>query len=319
MKPGEPPLGELDVIAQIRRRSMSSDRVSIGIGDDCAALRVSPGSELLVTTDMLMEGRHFLADAPLADVGYKCLAVNLSDIAAMAGRPLAAVVAVALPRDRASTTALGLHEGMSRLSKEFDVPLIGGDTNAWDGPLVVSVTVLGESTGRGPVRRNGARPGDAIFVTGPLGGSLLGRHLCPRPRITEALALHQLVDLHAMIDVSDGLASDLGHILAESGGLGAILDADEIPIHADARALSARDGLPALEHALGDGEDFELCFTVSSEDADTLQSSPPPDVLLYRIGVIDMGEGLRIRQEGRVVPCLVRGFDHLASRTDASS
>jgi thiamine-monophosphate kinase len=305
--------GEFDLIDEFRKRSLTSERVAIGIGDDCAMLRVSPGSELLVTTDMLMEGRHFQSDASLTDVGYKCLGVNLSDIAAMAGRPVAAVVAVALPRDRPSVIALALHEGMSCLAREYDVPLVGGDTNAWDGPLVVSVTVLGESTGRGPVRRNGARPGDVVFVTGPLGGSLLGRHLVPRPRIAEALALHEMVDLHAMIDLSDGLASDLGHILTESGGLGAILDAEAIPIHSDAIILSEQDGLPALDHALGDGEDFELCFTVSIEDADRLQSAAPLGVSLYRIGVIDQGEGLRIRQNGRVVPCLVRGFDHLAA------
>jgi thiamine-monophosphate kinase len=318
MRPGNSPLGEFDLIAQIRGRATTTERVAIGIGDDCAMLRVSPGTELLVTTDMLMEGRHFLADDSLPDVGYKCLGVNLSDIAAMAGRPIAAVVAVALPRSRASGIALALHEGMSRLVKEFDVPLVGGDTNTWDGPLVVSVTVLGESSGRGPVRRNGGKAGDAIFVTGPLGGSLLGRHLKPRPRIAEALTLHEMVDLHAMIDLSDGLASDLGHILVESGGLGAILDDDAIPIHPDARALSQRDGLPALDHALGDGEDFELCFTVCSEDAGRLQSAPPRGVSLSRIGVIDNGKGLRIRQEGRVVPCLVRGFDHLAAGPNCS-
>ncbi len=126
----------------------------------------------------------------LPAIGRKCLGVNLSDIAAMAGRPVAAVVSVALPRARAAEIAMGLHAGIEALAREFDVALAGGDTNAWDGPLVVSVTVLGEATGRGPVRRSGAVVGDVVLVTGPLGGSLLGRHLDPRPRVREALALH---------------------------------------------------------------------------------------------------------------------------------
>jgi thiamine-monophosphate kinase len=312
MSTDRPSPGEFDLIAEFRRRSQSSNRVAIGIGDDCASIRVTTGAELLVTTDMLMEGRHFLADTPLRAVGYKCLAVNLSDIAAMAGLPIAAVVAVALPRGRAAEVGLELHAGMIELAEEVGVPLVGGDTNAWDGPLVVAVTVFGESNGRGPVRRLGAKPGDVIFVTGPLGGSILGRHLSPRPRIAEALALHDAVALHAMIDISDGLASDLGHILEESGGLGAILDTDSIPIHPDAVTLSSRDGRSPLEHALGDGEDFELCFTVGADDAARLLAVPPSGVFAARVGVIVEGEGIWLRgAHGRVERCEIRGFDHL--------
>jgi thiamine-monophosphate kinase len=300
--------GEFDLIARFRRDSASTDRVALGIGDDCAEIRFTPGAEVLVTTDMLMDGRHFLLNEhPLPAIGRKCLGVNLSDIAAMAGVPVAAVVTVALPRGRAREIALGLHAGIEAMAREFGVALAGGDTNAWDGPLVVSITVLGETTSRGAVRRSGARPGDVVLVTGPLGGSLLGRHLDPRPRVAEALALHEAADLHAMIDLSDGLASDLRHILEESGGLGAILDAEAIPIHSHALTLSA-----PLEHALGDGEDFELCLTVAPDDADRLLASPPPGVVLHRIGMIDDGPGLRLRRgDGRIRPCLVRGFDHL--------
>ena len=165
---------------------------------------------------------------------------------------------------------------MRELAERFGVDLVGGDTNAWDGPLVISVTLLGEATARGAVRRAGARPGDAILVTGPLGGSLLaGRHLRPEPRIAEALALHQAAPLHAMIDISDGLSSDLAHILAESGGLGAVLDAAAIPIHPDAHEMSRRDGIPALDHALNDGEDFELCLVVAADDAARLARRAP--------------------------------------------
>ena len=225
-------MSEFDLIAEIRATARTGDSVVLGIGDDCASLRVRPGFELLVTTDMLMDGRHFLAgEATFEQIGRKAMGVNLSDIAAMAGTPIAAVVAVALPRSDARRIAEGLHAGISEMADRFHVPLIGGDTNAWDGPLVVSITVLGEVEAGRAVRRSGARVGDDIFVTGPLGGSLLGRHLDVQPRIKEAKALASFADIHAMIDISDGLASDLLHILDESGRLGAILESDRIPIH----------------------------------------------------------------------------------------
>ncbi len=314
MPPADPP-GEFGLIAWIRARSKVGGRVALGIGDDCASLRFAPGAEVLVTTDMLMDGRHFrLGEASPSEVGYKALAVNLSDIAAMAGVPVAAFVAVALPRGDPAGVAQGLHEGMATLAEAFGVVLAGGDTNAWDGPLVVSLTLVGESTGRGPVRRSGARPGDAILVTGPLGGSLLGRHLHPRPRVAEALAIAGAAPIRAMIDLSDGLSSDLGHILQESGGLGATLDARAVPIHDDARTASAIDGRSPLDHALDDGEDFELCLTLDPVDADRLMASPPPGVRLDRVGAVEERPGLRLRRlDGSVVGRSARGFDHLGS------
>src|SRR5262249_23631477 len=145
----------------------------------------------------------------------------------------------------------------------FQTALAGGDTNSWDGPLVISVTIVGEATGRGPVTRAGARPGDWLLVTGPLGGSILGKHLDFTPRVREAIQLHQAVELHAMIDISDGLAADVHHICEESR-CGAILFAEAIPISPEAAKL--QDGRPPLEHALSDGEDFELAFAVSPDD-----------------------------------------------------
>ncbi len=307
------PLDEFGLIAWIRDRSERGARTVRGIGDDCAQLRLSPGCELLVTTDMLMEGRHFFLEGAGAEaVGYKALGVNISDIAAMAGVPFAAVTSVALPRGNAVDVAQGLHAGMANLAKRFNVDLVGGDTNAWDGPLVISVTLLGETTPRGAVLRSGARPGDVIFVTGPLGGSLAGRHLRPEPRVAEALALHEMVSLHSLVDISDGLASDLGHILEESGNLGAILDADLIPVHLDAVSESQRDGRTPLEHALHDGEDFELCFTVSPEDATRLLANPPASVHIHRIGEVTSDRGIRLRDsEGRRSEIEPRGFNHL--------
>ncbi len=152
-----PSTGEFDLIARIRSRTPIGERVTLGIGDDCAAIRFTPGREVVVTTDMLMDGRHFrLGPATAQEIGYKSLAVNLSDIAAMAAVPVAAVVAVALPRGNAAEIARGIHEGMVPLAESFGVSLVGGDTNGWDGPLVVSVTVMGEASERGIVRRSGA-------------------------------------------------------------------------------------------------------------------------------------------------------------------
>jgi thiamine-monophosphate kinase len=314
--------GEFSLIDWIRQRrvSQTSEWTKLGIGDDCAILHVDPGSDLLVTTDMLMDGRHFrlAEDGPRA-VGYKALAVNLSDIAAMAGIPRAVVVAVALPRADAVAVAQGLTIGMWELAERFGVDLVGGDTNAWDGPLVISVTVLGEATARGAVRRAGARPGDTILVTGPVGGSLYaGRHLRPEPRIAEALAVHQIVPIHALIDISDGLSSDLGHILTESGGLGAVLDESAIPVHPDAYMLSQRDGTLALDHALNDGEDFELCMVVSADDATRLLADPPAPAKLFRVGTVTDGVGLRLRSpDGNERPIEPMGFDHFRTVEDS--
>jgi thiamine-monophosphate kinase len=310
------PTGEFGLIEWIRQRerSRSGSWTALGIGDDCAILRTSRESGLLATTDMLMDGRHFCLeqDGPEA-VGYKALGVNLSDIAAMAGMPRAALIAVALPRKEAVAVAQGIYAGMRALAERFGVDLAGGDTNAWDGPLVVAVTLLGEATVRGAVRRSGAQPGDVILVTGALGGSLSsGRHLRPEPRIAEALALHEAANLHAMIDISDGLSADLGHILAESGHAGAVLDETAIPIHPDAWDASRLDGVSALEHALNDGEDFELCLTVSQADAARLAALSPTRATIYRIGEVIDRSGMSLRgRDGRLQPIEPHGFDHL--------
>jgi thiamine-monophosphate kinase len=305
--------GEFGLIRWIRDRTPTRKSTILGIGDDCAILRPSSSSELLVTTDMLMDGRHFRLEVHGAEaVGYKAMAVNLSDIAAMAGRPTAAVVAVALPKRNAVSIAEGLHSGLQGAANLHDVALVGGDTNAWDGPLVISVTLLGESVGPGPVQRSGAREGDVVFVTGPLGGSLRGRHLRPVPRVAEAIALNAIVPIHAMIDISDGLASDLRHILDESGGLGAVLAEDDIPIHEDAYFLSRHDGQPPLEHALRDGEDFELCLTLDPQDADRVPHQVAPHIRLYPIGTIVAEPGIRLRERsGGMREISSAGFDHL--------
>ncbi len=298
---------ELAFIEWIRRHSRSAESLRVGIGDD-AAVWQTYGQQLLFTTDVLMEGVDFLLpDASPSMVGRKAMAVNLSDIAAMAGRPLAALIGVALPKSRGIEFASELQHGMQALADEFQVTIIGGDTNIWDGPLVISITLIGEGTNHGPVQRSGAKVGDWLFVTGPLGGSILGKHFTFLPRIQEALRLNETLDLHAMIDVSDGLSTDLHHLCDESC-VGATLFGDKIPFTDAAFRMS--DGKSLLYHALTDGEDFELLFAVSAEDGQKLTSGVV-DVPAIHIGEIDATLGCRLRNaDGRVSSIERAGWEH---------
>jgi thiamine-monophosphate kinase len=303
------PAGEFAFIDWVRRQTPGAAKVLVGPGDDCAVLKPAT-RPLLITTDMLLDGSCFrLDEAGPARVGRKAIAVNLSDIAAMAGIPIAAVVSVGLPRSNGMELAERLYTGMREMADRFSVPIVGGDTNSWDGPLAISVTLLGEATARGPVRRLGAKIGDSIFVTGPLGGSILGHHLDFVPRVNEAIRLHHSADLHAMIDISDGLAKDLHHICDESR-CGAVLSANAIPVSEAARELAKRDGRSAVEHALCDGEDFELVFTVSRADGDRLtREQPIPGITLYRIGEI-LENGYWLDRDGKREKLEPRGYEH---------
>ena len=214
---------------------------------------------------------------------------------------------VALPKSQGFEFARELHAGMQTMADEFGVTIIGGDTNTWDQPLVVTVTLIGEVTEQGPVRRSGAKPGDWLFVTGPLGGSIRGKHLSFTPRVREALALHQDVDLHAMIDLSDGLSADLYHLLDESG-VGATLFADMIPITEAAHQIA--DGRSPLEHALSDGEDFELLFSVPVDDGRKLVAGECA-VPTIHIGQVESAPGGRLQMsDGAIVDLPRAGWEH---------
>ena len=302
-------MAEFDFINWLRTRTPSNPRVIVGPGDDTAVLAPLE-RPVLVTTDMLMDGTDFiLAEVGPRVAGRKAMAVNLSDIAAMAGEPIAAVVSVALPKSGGRALGEELTLGLRESADEFGVAVVGGDTNSWDGRLVISVTLLGEATSRGPVLRSGARPGDWVFVTGPLGGSIRGHHLTFTPRVREALRLHVVADLHAMIDVSDGLAADLNHILEESR-CGAVIAADAVPLADAAVELSRTSGKSPLEHALGDGEDFELLFTVSAADGERLlRDQPVPGVTLTKIGEC-VDSGLWLEENGTRRPLAPAGWVH---------
>jgi thiamine-monophosphate kinase len=244
------------------------------------------------------------------------LAVNLSDLAAMAARPLAALVSLALPRQGGKALAVELYEGLIPLAEEFEVAIAGGDTNTWDGPLVMSVTAVGELAGREPLLRSGARPGDEVLVTGAFGGSILGRHFDFQPRVREALFLNANYELHAAIDVSDGLSLDLSRV-AEESGCGALVDLEAIPIDADAYQLaeSLNDGRTALDHALSDGEDFELILAAPPQEAQRLLQDQPLRAPLARIGRFLSEPGLwQTAPEGGRRPLPPRGYEH---RSDA--
>jgi thiamine-monophosphate kinase len=278
--------GEWALIDWIRGRTRLDPRaVPLGPGDDMAIVRLAGESECLVTVDALVEGTHFdLAKATPREVGYKALAASLSDAAAMAALPVCAVAWVALPNGRDMAFAKEICRGLADAAQRFDCPIVGGDIVSGSGPLSVGTALVARADGIEPVRRSGAKAGDWLFATGELGGSVLGRHLSFVPRVAEARLLARTVMLHAMIDLSDGLSTDLGHLCEESG-VGAEVEAEAVPISADARRLSETDGRPALEHALNDGEDFELLFAVGPEDGERLVAKNPlGGIRLTRIG-----------------------------------
>lgn len=275
--------GEFGFIAGIRERFPAAPGV-LGIGDDCAVLPQASGMETLVSTDMLIEGTHFLIDdiSPF-QLGWKSAAVNVSDIAAMGGRPVATFLSLAIPKGMDDEWLDGFLDGYKALSDRFGVQLLGGDTTSSPDRLCINVTVLGECPAGRSIRRSGACIGDLVCVTGHLGDSAAGlrailsgypgsevasrlvrRHYEPMPRVEAGLALAASEGVHAMMDISDGIGSDLRHIMEESH-VGAEVEVDAVPLSDDLKAFCSSEGLDPLELAISGGEDYELLFTVAPD------------------------------------------------------
>ncbi|NUQ33733.1 MAG: thiamine-monophosphate kinase [Planctomycetaceae bacterium] len=292
--------------------------VLVGPGDDCAVIHYANDDQILLKTDSLLEGVHVQFSDPAKpgyatpeQAGYKVMARSISDVAAMGGVPCYATIATALPQGRGPAFREGLLAGLQRAAHAHNTFIIGGDTKSWsaDDKLVLSVHLFGDMQGFHPVLRSGAREGDAIFVTGELGGSILGKHVSFAPRVGEGRWFAS-VHAHAMIDLSDGLSGDLLHI-CKASGVGALIEAEKLPVSKDALILEKRDGMSALEHALHDGEDFELLVCIAREKADEVQKTWPFATKLTRIGTVtEKAGGLRISHGGKKQPLPIKAYEH---------
>ncbi len=328
------------------RFPVPAEGVLVGIGDDMAMLRADT-ARILVTADMLMDGVHFdISRHGPARVGRKVVAASLSDCAAMAVRPKYAVISVALPQSLSMEQAKELFLGMERMASAYDCAIVGGDTNSWAGRLVIDVCMLAEPWGKpsstksndglrdsvgaelrevvAPVCRDAMRPGDAICVTGTLGGSLLGHHLDFEPRVGEARWLAERLgpSLHAMMDLSDGLSTDVPR-MAKASGCGMEFDADAIEavVSEAAKEASQHDGRSPIEHALHDGEDFELLFAMDAQalsempstgnKANVAPSCEPCPPAWIRIGTAVEEQGVWLRQaDGSRTAIASAGWQH---------
>lgn len=316
-------LGEFDIIARYFARKSTRGDVLLGIGDDAAILDVQPNRKLVVAMDTIVEGVHFLADTDAADIGYRALAVNLSDLAAMGAEPAWMTLSLSLPRANEQWLS-GFASGLFELANEYNVALVGGDTVR--GPLVITVQIAGWVETDGWLTRSGAKPGDLLFISGIPGEAAAGlaviqrrilggesaaflkhRFLRPRPRIELGRQLRNIAS--AAMDVSDGVLADLKKLCAASG-CGAQLNVDALPESAAMRELfEADDG---LQYALAGGDDYELLFTLPSERAAALRSLPLQQ-RVTQIGVITAdATAVQCLRDGQPFRIKRAGYDHFA-------
>ena len=307
-------LGETDlirrVIAPLLKAGESSNKpagwkLRQGIGDDAAVLSPPAGRDLLFASDMLVEGVHFRRNVlPAKWIGWKALARNISDIAAMGGRPVAAVVSLGAPGGTDARLIRGIYQGLASCARYFRMAIVGGDTTK-AAAIVVDVSILGDVASGKAVLRSGVRPGDALFVTGSLGNSYAsGRHARFVPRVAEAQAVLRRLPIHGMIDLSDGLAS----------GLRLLSQASRVRLSVDLAAVPLARGARSVEQAMNEGEDFELLFAVSGRLAGRVPRMIGR-VPIMRIGQAARGQGVRcLDDRGKTVPLPGRGFEHFSAR-----
>jgi thiamine-monophosphate kinase len=317
------PLGEFELIARYFTRPGRRGDVLLGVGDDAALLDVPAGQTLVAATDTLVEGRHFLADAPPQSVGHQALAVNLSDLAAMGAQPAWALLALSVP-DADEAWIDGFSRGFHALADAFGVELVGGDTVR--GARIVTIQALGFVPPGEALKRSGARPGDVLYVSGTVGdaaaglelarrcdpgamdATLLRRHQYAEPRVALGIALRGVAS--AAIDVSDGLLGDLGK-LCRASGVSAVVQLERLPL---SRALLEGFGATAAERmALAGGDDYELLFTLSASAAPAIEPTLAACCSITRIGVIGAGRGIRCFRSGLEVEQEVAGHDHFAA------
>jgi len=310
-------MNEFDLIARLTKALPTNESVVTGAGDDCAVLDLGvPDKLVLFKTDAVVEGIHFTQETPPEKIGRKALARALSDIAAMAGTATAALVTLALPKDFDAEFVAKIYNGLNSLAEKHGVAVAGGETTTNPERILISIALLGTVPRGRKILRNGARIGDAIFVTGELGGSLAEKHLEFEPRLEEARWLAEQVSLHALMDLSDGLAGDLRHILNASQA-GAEILKSAVPVSRAAK-LAARgnpSAKPPFVAALTDGEDFELLFTVASKDAVKLLDAwnkKFPKLKLNCIGKIVAGGGILIRDRHGSHKLNAHGYVHFS-------
>ena len=313
-KPEKQP-DEFELISQLSAKLLTGDSVVVGAGDDCAVIDAGvPDQWQLHKTDAVVEGVHFTPDADPQQVGHKALGRALSDFAAMAGTPRWATVTLGLPDGFEAARIESVYDGMAALAKRHAVSLVGGETVANRERLFIGVSLVGEVGREKCILRSGANVGDGVWVTGELGGSIAGHHLSFKPRLAEARWLAEYHQPSAMIDLSDGLAGDLGHLL-HAAGAGAELLESALPIRREARlrAKESEAAKPPLLAALTDGEDYELCFTLGQGQAVALLDQFKqqfPDTPLCCIGKIVPQPGLKIRQKTGLMEIATRGHVH---------
>jgi len=328
-------VGELDLIRRIREKVGGPGRGTIiGLGDDAAAFEPAAAVELL-TCDAFVEGVHFRRDlASLREIGAKCMVANVSDIAAMGGFPTRAAVSLCVPPGTAGAAIEELYDGLTDVAGRYGLEIVGGDVVSSREGLVISIALIGAAERERVVTRSGAVVGDVVVATGAFGGSEAGlaallqkipvddaveaatrRHLSPTPRLAEAQAILDVATPHAMIDVSDGLSSEVWH-LSEESGVGITLHEERIPIAPSAIALAGRLGRDPLELALGSGEEFELLVTIpASEVVGTIDHvRAVTGTGVTSIGeVVDASNGCRlVGRGGGVVPLERTGYEHLS-------
>jgi thiamine-monophosphate kinase len=310
-------MNEFELIARLTKSLPTNKTVVTGAGDDCAVLDLGiPENLILFKTDAVVEGVHFTRATPPEKIGRKALARCLSDIAAMAGTPTAALVTIALPENFDAEFIAKIYDGLNARAEKSGVAIVGGETTTNPERILISIALLGTVPRGKQILRSGAKIGDAIFVTGELGGSFAGKHLDFEPRLAEARWLTEHFSIHALMDLSDGLAGDLRHILHASN-VGAEILKTAVPISraAKLRAKESSAAKPAFIAALGDGEDFELLFTLGSKDAVKLLDAWKkkfPDLKLSCIGKIVAGDGILIRDKIGSHKLNANGYVHFA-------